>query len=103
MYNFSVINNQNIINMSLEHPIPQREGPPKGATLQERKDFFQESLNVMLPHVANGKNRDILSEVGWPLYSLVKTQIGDINNSLGLVPQDIWDIYETDRERAHGE
>ena len=70
------------------------EGVPNSESNEEKRKRLQPTIDTCLEMLADGKGRDRLPEIGWPLYDIVKNKLGDTNNSEGIVPADVWDIYE---------
>jgi hypothetical protein len=70
------------------------ESQPKEESYEEKFERLKPTIDTCLEALADGKGRDRLSDVGWPLYNIVRNKLGDTKNSKGIVPQDVWEIYE---------
>ena len=55
---------------------------------------YKETVKMCNEALKDGKNREDLSKYGWPLFNIIYYKVGDVKNSLGLVPEDVWDAYK---------
>jgi len=67
-------------------------------SFQQKLEPYNITIKMCQDALGDGKNREDLSRYGWPLYNIIRYKVGDKENSLGLVPADVWDAYKDMRE-----
>jgi hypothetical protein len=75
------------------HPDDTPESSSGKGTFESRMQRYSETVKMCRKALEGGQNRGDLSKYGWPLFNIVFYKVGDRENILGLVPEDIWEEY----------
>ncbi len=67
---------------------------PKIESFESKLEPYKETVSMCNTALKDGKNREDLSKYGYPLFNIIYFKIGDTNNSLKLVPEDVWNAYK---------